>query len=697
LIEAGGALLVGAGNPSRVIFANEPARALFGVDEEAITRRLFTAPDPGARRVAELSRSLVPGAGARLEKLRFYSGLRAQMLTVFCRRTLGPTPLFILGVPAAPQPKQTQPDLTAMMVAEEPLRAPAPNPNSVAPSVTPTPLVAPASFVEPAKPVAPAPVAPTNGPRRSAGEVAADVATRLKGSDNVRFLWQTDSAHRFVKITGELCDLIGCMTNRLVGRSFIDIAEDLKLDPDYSLRDALIRGETWSGLEVLWPVEQADAAFPVTLGALPAHDRERRFEGYRGFGVIHLTRLQDLEPQAKDTQIPDTQAADTPLAPAPQAQAEAAAIPVPDMPSAPGNVVALRPFQVVARRDEAIAEELAPETPVTSDDDMVHLSPAERHSFREIARALGAPVRDDKDKPGASLAPTSIRDLIEVATRAVAEPVASADQMAPPLDLPADVQSVLDRLPIGLLVSRDAHALYVNRTLIDLLGYQDGAQFFREDGMARMFRGRARDTLQDSNNVQIFGRDGSPVALEARIRKVDWDDAPATLMTFRQAQSEGLSERIRELESKLRSAESGMRELHAILDTATDGVAVLDGEGRIMALNRAGEALFGYEQSEVAGEAFTTLLAKDSVSVAQDYFEGLKGSGVAALMNDGRDLLGSRAPGRGHSRLHDLGPHRRQWYAEILRRNAGHDGVEESRTGIERSPPSGRTGQCAEI
>ena len=626
LIEAGGALLVAAGQPARVLFANEGAKALFGASEEAITRRLFDAPDPGARRVAELSRSLVPGAGARLEKLRFYSGLRAQMLTVFCRRTIGPHSLFILGVPAAPAPKQTQPDLSAMMMAPESMQGAQPT------FVPPAPVAPTAPRAEAPKPAAPAPQpVATAQSRRSVDEVAADIAMRLKGSDNVRFLWQTDSAHRFVKITGELCDFIGCMTSRLVGRSFSDVADELNLDPDYALRDALLRGETWSGLEVLWPVENADAAFPVTLGALPAHDRERRFEGYRGFGVIHVTRLQELAPQMQAAPAVD-------LAPV----AEPAPIPVPDMPSVPGNVVALRPFQVVSRRDE---EPVVEEALKTSDEEMVNLSPAERHSFREIARALGAHVREDKDEPRVSAPPTSIRDLIEVASRAAAEPVAPVVPPAPPVDLPEDVQSVLDRLPIGLLVSRDAHALYVNRTLIDLLGYEDAAQFFREDGMARMFRGRARDTLQDSNELHIFNRDGAPVALEARIRKVEWDNAPATLMTFRTADAGGVTERIRELEGELRSAESGMRELHAILDTATDGVAVLDNDGKIVALNRAGEALFGYEQSEVVGEAFTFLLAKDSASVAQDYFEGLKGSGVAALMNDGRDLFGRARQG----------------------------------------------------
>ena len=637
LIEAGGALLVAAGQPVRVLFANEAAKALFGAHEDAITRRLFSAPDPGARRVAELSRSLVPGAGARLEKLRFYSGLRAQMLTVFCRRTIGPHSLFILGVPAAPAPKQTQPDLSAMMMGQQDMQVAQPAfvpPTPVAPMAPP-----PVARVTPQKPAAPVqqPAEAAQEPRRNVDEVAADIAMRVKGSENVRFLWQTDSAHRFVKITGELCDFIGCMTNRLVGRSFSDVADELNLDPEYALRDALLRGETWSGLEVLWPVENADAAFPVTLGALPTHDRERHFEGYRGFGVIHVTRLQALEPKLQTQATP---AAD----PAPVA--EPAPIPMPNMPSVPGNVVALRPFQIVARRDEeALVEEPSLVVPETSDDEMVNLSPAERHSFREIARALGANVREDQDEPQASATPSSIRDLLEVASRAAAEPIEPIVPPALPVDLSEDVQSVLDRLPIGLLVSRDAHALYVNRTLIDLLGYEDGAQFFREDGMARMFRGRARDTLQDSNELHIYGRDGGPVALEARIRKVEWDNAPATLMTFRTADVGAVTERIRELEGELRSAESGMRELHAILDTATDGVAVLDNDGKIVALNRAGEALFGYEQSEVMGEAFTFLLAKDSASVAQDYFEGLKGSGVAALMNDGRDLFGRARQG----------------------------------------------------
>ena len=49
---------------------------------------------------------------------------------------------------------------------------------------------------------------------------------------------------------------------------------------------------------------------------------------------------------------------------------------------------------------------------------------------------------------------------------------------------------LLDRLPVGVLVARDARALYLNRPLLDLLGYRDFEHFDANDGLAMMFRGQ---------------------------------------------------------------------------------------------------------------------------------------------------------------------------------------------------------------
>jgi PAS domain S-box-containing protein len=92
------------------------------------------------------------------------------------------------------------------------------------------------------------------------------------------------------------------------------------------------------------------------------------------------------------------------------------------------------------------------------------------------------------------------------------------------------------------------------------------------------------------------------------------------------------------LERELRRTKAAFRELNAILDTATDGVAVLDSQGLILTLNRSGEALFGYDQHEVLGKPLTALLAPESGRPVLEYMEGLKSQGASRLFNQGREM-----------------------------------------------------------
>src|SRR5208283_3138488 len=94
------------------------------------------------------------------------------------------------------------------------------------------------------------------------------------------------------------------------------------------------------------------------------------------------------------------------------------------------------------------------------------------------------------------------------------------------------------------------------------------------------------------------------------------------------------------LEMELRRQKSEYRELSAILDTATDGVAVLDRQGLILTLNRSGEALFGYDQNEVEAKPFINLIAPESRELVTDYFQGLKSDGGFSLLNQGREVVG---------------------------------------------------------
>ena len=53
-------------------------------------------------------------------------------------------------------------------------------------------------------------------------------------------------------------------------------------------------------------------------------------------------------------------------------------------------------------------------------------------------------------------------------------------------------------------------------------------------------------------------------------------------------------------------------ELRAILDTATDGVLVLDRAGRVLSANRSAEALFGYDARQFVELSVGELLVPES-------------------------------------------------------------------------------------
>ena len=99
-------------------------------------------------------------------------------------------------------------------------------------------------------------------------------------------------------------------------------------------------------------------------------------------------------------------------------------------------------------------------------------------------------------------------------------------------------------------------------------------------------------------------------------------------------------DRLKASELALRAAEAETRELKSILDTATDGVIVVDRDGLVLALNRSAEALFGYEYHEMARRPFAELFAPESERAARDYLDGLTKNGVASVLNDGREVIG---------------------------------------------------------
>ncbi|MGE7470643.1 ATP-binding protein [Bosea sp. NPDC003192] len=354
----------------------------------------------------------------------------------------------------------------------------------------------------------------------------------------------------------------------------------------------------------------------------------------------------DPEPAASDDEAAVEQAEDKGNAP----EASEPKQPAPTAP--PANVVPLRNGHLAAVR------------PVLEPSKTL-LSSAERNAFREIAKALGARIAGEEDEPGEprlpAAAPLRVRDKEEASapTTAAPPPLVPAEPRQRAANAHADI---LDRLPIAVLVNRDETALYANRTLLDLLDYADLDDLSAAGGVSTLIRGLSPSS---DGAMILVDRKGGLISVDGRLSSVNWQGEPATLMAFRnsvpggdlkmltpeeaeeqelaaefEAEEEEAASRVAQLRLEGQANDARVSELSAMLDTATDGVVTVDGRGRILALNKSAEALFGYDQREVAGELFTLLFAPESHSPALDYLEGLIGGGVASLMNDGREVIG---------------------------------------------------------
>jgi PAS domain S-box-containing protein len=95
--------------------------------------------------------------------------------------------------------------------------------------------------------------------------------------------------------------------------------------------------------------------------------------------------------------------------------------------------------------------------------------------------------------------------------------------------------------------------------------------------------------------------------------------------------------------SELRLAQAQTRELKAILDTATDGVVVVEPDGRIVSCSRGAETLFGLDAAALTARGFAELFAPESRGVVLDYLASL-GRGESPR-EGGREVTGRARPG----------------------------------------------------
>ena len=476
-------------------------------------------------------------------------------------------------------------------------------------------------------------------------EEPEDLAAPEPAARLVRFVFEIDGAGRFAFVSPELAATVGAGNGALSGWHWVDIADRFGVAAD-ALTRAIATGTGFS-VTLDWPTGGGNTA-PVELTGLP----RPKHAGFRGFGVIRPDDEQAgirVEPLGLDTLLP---VAEPEVPASPPTEPEEVRAEPDETPSA----AATPPFSAedldevaqksIERRAELpgasppteAAEE--PEEPAPSN--IVHLPGAqivrtpperlngtEREAFRRIAEALGRRRAEGAEEAKATPPPP---------------PAPKEPTKAPATDI--DIR-LLDRLPIGIAIFRDRKTLFANRSLVELLGYDSLDAFLAASGTEGIFpgsEGLAGNIAEAGGSLAAKRHDGSTIPVKAWLHAVTFGGATALMLSLSVAERDG--DRDDALVEAVARTEARADELEAILDTATDGVIVIDGRGKIGSMNQAAEALFGVEASQYFGHYFTDLLADESQKAALDYLDGLASNGVASVLNDGREVIG-RVPAGG--------------------------------------------------
>ncbi|KAB2772308.1 cell-division control histidine kinase PdhS [Ochrobactrum sp. WV_118_8] len=501
-----------------------------------------------------------------------------------------------------------------------------------------------------------------------------------------RFIWKVGPDGTFSEISPDLAATIGPNAADVVGRRFADVANVFGFDPDGSIAALLDKRDTWSGKRLMWPVEGTDLRVPVELAALPVYSRDREFTGFRGFGLV-----RPAEAEKDPEKIGLVLAGGIPQARKPVSEPVETATPVED-----DDVLALG--EEIANDDSPVATlpkpplDIAPTPGRRESDKVISLlnACAEEKVAADQARMLKE--REREERPEGGLTKTERNAFREIAdrlrkqglanSRAETETVAISDKTvidssqpvektevkaslidevsADEASLPSsgmaygDETALLANLPVPVIIHSGDKIHYVNQALLDLTGYESLDDIRGAGGVDVLFNSESDDG-ETRQGMVLRRANGSEEPVDAHLNAISWREGRALMLSLMPVAAAPVSvEAVAapaeapvaiDKDDEKQALADHVEELKTILDTATDGVVLIDPEGRIRSMNHSASALFGYERDETEGKFFSMLFAIESQRAAMDYLHGLSGNGVLSVLNDGREVIGREAKG----------------------------------------------------
>ena len=169
-----------------------------------------------------------------------------------------------------------------------------------------------------------------------------------------------------------------------------------------------------------------------------------------------------------------------------------------------------------------------------------------------------------------------------------------------------------------------------------------------EAGQRQLAASPGREEMQKLHELVVFMQSRLSARLEQR-QQVVQQSARRTLamlgllLVLVAAALTALYARIRRESRERRESEE---RLHAVVDTAVDGIITIDASGRIESFNPAAARLFGYTAAEVLGRNVSMLMPEPDRGQHDGYLHRYLASGEPHVIGVGREVTAQRKNGR---------------------------------------------------
>jgi PAS domain S-box-containing protein len=446
----------------------------------------------------------------------------------------------------------------------------------------------------------------------------------------LRFVWQMDANGRFAIESSDFIRLTGPRTAQVLGRPWSEIAATLGLDPEGQVAAAIATRDTWSGISIAWPVDGTDERLTVELSGLPNFDRDRAFIGYRGFGVCRDARRVSMAaalrypPAASAREEAAAPVAPDATAPAPEKTPDIVPQPVP-LPAEEKPVLSIVPA----------AKNVVPFRSASAADKTPSLSAGERSAFHELARQLTTRLQNGNH--AASADPEAEAKVQAGPDQGALERIARQARSA--AESKRTERAILDRLPVGVLVYRLDTLLYANRAFLDWCRQESLAALVDAGGLDALLvdshPDKPGEAFGDAQSLTVTTAANEAKPAPGRLFTVSWEGDTAHVLMLLPEEAGGKG-----ADAALKVGEARTQELESILDTAADGVLLLDRDGKLLSANSSAEALFGYGHGELESGLFADLFTAESEAAALDCLENVMRGAVANVLSDGREVSG---------------------------------------------------------